>query len=40
MAALATKTGYNLSLAEREELMKLRKAESDFDEAVGGYSSR
>ena len=40
MAALATKTGYNLSIAEREELIKLRKAENDFSEATGGQTAR
>lgn len=40
MASLATRTGYDFSLAEREELIKLRMAESDFDEAIWGYTSR
>jgi hypothetical protein len=40
MASLATRVRKDLTLPEREELIKLRMAESDFDPKIGWYTSR
>lgn len=40
MSALATRTQRDLTTLERQELIQLRRAESDFDDAMGGMTSR